>query len=219
MIDIAGCQDVGDMKRPWHEMKDGNVIFFDVISMHKISELFAIAQMCYSHYPERIVEYGTAMGGLTRLLGRWAYVTGAKVLSIDSSKWGYASRTDYKKHNELLERLPVELLDINESTQECYTKIQLFAEGYRTLYYCDGGNKPAEFRWCARILKPGDLLITHDYDLTKEDLAGITLFFFFFRGGENKTRLLAAQIRKDKENGSSNISDSDGSSEEFQNQK
>ncbi len=161
-------KDSGNIDRPWDPLKGINIRFFDSMSMHSLPELYAISEMCLSHKPERIVEYGTAMGGLTRLLGRWAFLTDAKVLSIENGT--YASVMELPKYEALLRKLPVELLWANEYDQSTYERVQEFAAEHKTMFYCDGGNKPMELKSCAAILKAGDLLVTHDYELELERL-------------------------------------------------
>ncbi len=227
-IDVPGF--IGNMDYPWGPASDGNFWFFDITSMSMLAEAFALSQICIRHNPERIVEYGTAMGGLTRCFGRWAFLTDAKVLSIDSSVSGYATMEDFPKHKALMEQLPIELLDMNEYNQECYDRVQDFTKDHKALFFTDGGNKPAEFRWCARILKPGDLLVTHDYGMTQKELDDVTLPGFWketghireeqaqrvidefnletvfddeLRGGVTTTRLLAVRLKNEvTENGS-----------------
>jgi hypothetical protein len=38
----------------------------------------------------------------------------------------------------------------------------------QTLVLCDGGNKPAEFKYLAKMLKPGDIIMAHDYCVDDE---------------------------------------------------
>ena len=167
-----------DMNRAWMRMNDLNVNFFDACSMHSITELFALSEICYSFAPERIVEYGYAYCGLTRLFGRWAALYDAKVLGIDDHTYTNI-RNGWDRSFALMKQLPVELLDANEYKQPTYNRVQEFSRDHRTLFYCDGGNKPLELRWCAQILKPEDLLMCHDFDmdLTKgvTSLSGIML--------------------------------------------
>ena len=152
-----------DMDRAWNGMGGLNVHFFDAYSMHNITELFALSEILHSFAPERIVEYGSAYCGLTRLFGRWAFLADAKVLGIEDHT--YTNLRGWDKSMELMKQLPVELLEADEYKQETYERVQSFARDHRTLFYCDGGNKPAELRWCANILNPGDLLVTHDFDM------------------------------------------------------
>ena len=161
------------MDREWLPTSDPNVRFFDSYSMHSIRELYCISEICQSHVPERIVEYGTASGGLTRLLGRWAFITDAKVLSIENNT--YAGLLGLDKLAKLLEELPIELLKANEYDQTTFDRVQEFAAEGKTMFYCDGGNKPLELRSCASILKPGDLLVTHDYMPEVTNLGDINL--------------------------------------------
>ena len=162
-----------DFNRPWEAAAQLYVHFFDIHSMHQLRELFAISEILYSFQPDRIVEYGTAMGGLTALFGRWAFANEAEVLSIDNGCYSHMGSCLYMK--DVLKTLPVELLDMNEYKQECYEKVQDYSKDHRTLFYCDGGNKPLELKTCARILKPEDLLVCHDYDMTFENLKAATL--------------------------------------------
>jgi hypothetical protein len=158
-----------DMNRVWLSLDNPNVAFFDCFSMHSLVEVFAISEICNSFVPERIVEYGYAYAGLTRLFGRWAAINDAKVLGIDNHY--YTNLRGWEKSLELVKHLPIELFDADEYKQATYVHIQEFARGHRTLFYCDGGNKPMELKWCAQILKPEDLLVCHDFDLDLEKLS------------------------------------------------
>ncbi len=153
------------MDRTWLPAQELNMEFFDIFSMHSLPDLHAISEILKSFMPERIVEYGTAYGGLTKCLGRWAYLYDAKVLSIENHCYTNVAHPIIRKSMELLKQLPVELMDVNEYEQKAYSRIQDFFRGHKTLYYCDGGNKPLEFRWCARIIQDDDILVTHDYDM------------------------------------------------------
>jgi hypothetical protein len=150
-----------DDKQDFYPLTENVVVFFGAYSMHTPLELHAISEVLRVHRPTRIVEYGTGHGGLTLGFGQWAYLNDAKVLSIENHF--YTTNEGMERFFSLFEKLPVELLDANEYHQETYNRIQTFAENEKTFFYCDGGNKPVEVRCCAQILKPDDLLVTHDY--------------------------------------------------------
>lgn len=164
--------------------KNPNVKFGDIFAMHTMAELYAISAIVETFKPERVVEYGTAMGGVTRLLGRHAYVqdAGMKILTIEDGT--YASMNNYEKHRDLINQpaLPISFLIGNEYWEETYQQVQLFVKGFKTLYYCDGGNKPLEMKSCARLLEQEDLLLVHDFELG--DKEGITLPPLFAEVGE-----------------------------------
>ncbi len=165
-LGIEAKNRVGNLDAPWDYATDMNVQFFDCISMHSLSELYAISEMLIRHNPKVIVEYGTATGGLSALFGKWAFLSGAKVLTIDNEC--YSSMKHFPRHRKILELFGVEIYFGDEYQQSTYEKVQEFAEGKKTFFYCDGGNKPLEFRICAQILKPGDLLVSHDYEMELE---------------------------------------------------
>ncbi len=160
-----------NMLRDWGGAFQPSVVFFDIHTMHTLVELYAISEMLFSVMPERIVDYGTANGGTASLFGRWARVRGAKVLTID---W-----RDYMATEEaaMLKELPVERIINNEYKQEVFAKVQEFSAGFRTLFYCDGGNKALELRNCVRIMKSSDLVVSHDFDIvnSEKDLEGILM--------------------------------------------
>jgi predicted O-methyltransferase YrrM len=140
--------------------------------MHSAEELFYISELLRFQCPERIVEYGTGEGGLTVLLGRWAGMyQDVKVLSIENHTY-----TKFlPRFMQELQRLPVEVLVGDEFSQAVYERVQVFVRDHKTFFYCDGGAKKNEFDWCSRLLKPDDLVVTHDYNMTKEQLACVTL--------------------------------------------
>lgn len=178
-----------DMERPWIRAQNWNANFFDVFCMHSMKELYAISEILKSHVPERIVEYGTAYGGLTRLLGRWAYLYDCEVLTIENG--GYTSQDGHEKDFKLFDILPVKFLRKSEYLQETYDEVQEFSRDKRTLFYCDGGNKPLEFRSISRILKPHDLLVTHDYDM--DDSPGS----FLLKSDLNPIVISVAHVKKE----------------------
>lgn len=158
-----------------HLFKDPNAHFGDIWSMHSMAELYAIQLITQTFKPERIVEYGTGLGGVTRLFGRCvvAEKMDCKVLTIEDGT--YCRADNFPELRKLINNneLPIQFLYGNEYWQEVYTQVQEFIEDKKTLFYCDGGNKPLEMRWCAALLKPGDLLLVHDFEIG--DKSGVTL--------------------------------------------
>lgn len=165
---------LGKMLPELEPVDAGNTRFFDCFSMHGIKELWMLSRLCHAHMPERIVEYGTAMAGLTRLFGRWAHVSGAKVLTIENKEYSQMGLLP-ECFKETMAGLPIEFYEGCEYTQETYEHIQTFVSGKRTMFYCDGGNKAQEIQWCAALLTPDDLLLSHDYAMTEEEQKTITL--------------------------------------------
>ena len=167
-------EDIGSMNEEFTLDFGPNTKFFDVFSMHNLLELYAISRLCYFHDPKCIVEYGTALGGLTRLFGRWSYVAGAKVLTVEDAT--YSALTHHPQVCEdIMNNLPITFYKGNEYKQETYDTVQRFVSDKKTLFYCDGGNKLQELKWCANIMDGQDLLLTHDYDMSKEEIDSITL--------------------------------------------
>jgi len=106
----------------------------------------------------RIIEIGSGYGGLTTLFGIWALENGADVFSIDCYP---------PKHRKVMEALGVKVTvdDFWKITRSIHSLIE--SEG-RSLVICDGGNKPHEVIELHRSLKPTDLILAHDYAVTRD---------------------------------------------------
>jgi predicted O-methyltransferase YrrM len=98
---------------------------------------------------ERFVEIGTGWGGLSVFLSLVA-----PVLTMDT--------VDRRERPDLFKKLGIDYRkwDVFEHVNTIEQIIKL--DGI-TVVLCDGGNKPEEFKLLAPFLKPGDIIMAHDY--------------------------------------------------------
>jgi len=107
--------------------------------------------------PARIIELGTGAGGLTVFLGLYSYVTNCTVYSCDVKL-----PKDYRLV-ELLNTFGVALAagDVfSDLRREIIGGLQ---HSGMSLLLCDNGDKQTEFKTFAPHLKPGDIIMAHDY--------------------------------------------------------
>ncbi len=103
----------------------------------------------------RVLEIGTATGGFIRAVRD---LTNAEIVTYDIKE---------TKHKATLEEN-----NITVKVQSAFDDFD-FIEDYisrknQVLVICDGGNKPKEFEVFSRLLKPGDIIMAHDYSRDEE---------------------------------------------------
>lgn len=115
--------------------------------------------------PKRIMEIGTAYGGLTLIIRDILDEIGlyeTEVLSYDVvekhflKKWIESGKKIDVKITNLFNKQYSELIEIKEV--ESFIK----KEG-TTIVICDGGSKKNEFRLLSNLLKESDIIMAHDY--------------------------------------------------------
>jgi hypothetical protein len=115
--------------------------------------------------PARILEIGTFHGGLTLLLRDILDEMGLHNTIIDTYDIHDCTFLSYhiergrriNKHTESLFNNTYELLVDPEKVKK-----YIASEG-TTVVLCDGGNKKNEFNLLSEFLKPGDIIMAHDY--------------------------------------------------------
>lgn len=127
--------------------------------------------------PSRAVEIGTAGGGLTlciRDIFNEIGLQDAPVRTFDVNPDQWREKALENKNIELhLENIfgPCDEEPINMVLS--LTKPELIVPFIQapgiTLVLCDGGNKRGEFNCLARYLKPGDIIMAHDYINNKNE--------------------------------------------------
>jgi hypothetical protein len=122
--------------------------------------------------PARILEIGTATGGLTLLL--------RELLNANELKNTILRTYDVYEPKYLMYHLSDEcVIDIrvksvfnehyNDFSEEGKNEINDFInQSGVTLVLCDGGNKINEFKLISPLLKSGDVIMAHDYSYSKE---------------------------------------------------
>ena len=104
----------------------------------------------------RIIEVGTGFGGLSVLFQIYCVAREIPFISYDS--WGGAAKS------ELFKRLQIDCR-VGDLNHEFVTE-EVAAEAQRegvTLLLCDGASKVTEVNTFSDYLKPGDLILAHDY--------------------------------------------------------
>ena len=115
--------------------------------------------------PSRILEIGTALGGLTGFLNYTC-----KLLNIDCNIRSYDIH--YNSWYEDLKNegvdIRIENIFINNWTTIPDEVIKYIQSDGLTIVLCDGGNKKEEFRILSQYIKKSDIIMTHDYGPNRE---------------------------------------------------
>ena len=136
-----------------------------VLQREGYADLFRRFFQCMK--PSRIVEIGTAGGGLTLTLADL----------IHEMNWGCRIRSyDIARHAGVtaLMREGVTLITTNlfDETYRCFNPhcmnevvdlIEFIRQPGKTVVLCDGGNKITEFNLLAGVIKEGDHILAHDF--------------------------------------------------------
>lgn len=116
--------------------------------------------------PERILEIGTAGGGLTFALRD---ITKSLGISCDIRTYDISYRTDYETLKDYGIDSKVEnIFDENYTLHTDNEVIDYIQRLGTTLVLCDGGSKIAEFNQISNYLKFGDYIMAHDYSKSRE---------------------------------------------------
>jgi len=149
------------------------VSFCGHIIMQTHSSLFMLEQILVSN-PDitRVVELGTAYGGLALFFGLHMFGRNGRVLTLDISP----AMTDEWYRLAGLLNIEFRKRDVwNETTVSEATE---FVRSDRALIFIDGGDKPRELTLYTPCAKANDLIMVHDYaseidpkQLTEETLS------------------------------------------------
>lgn len=139
------------------------------ISAHQNQHVGSVFRALFRTFePVRVLEIGTAAGGLTLLLRDLLDEAGyrsAQLWTIDSMEM----TRSYLLGNDNLRSIHADAF-----APDALTELQAWvAEPGPTLVLCDGGDKPREFRTFAPHLKSGDIIMAHDYAPTLEYFQGV----------------------------------------------
>tara|TARA_B110000858_G_scaffold161220_1_gene185716 strand:+ start:1468 stop:2067 length:600 start_codon:yes stop_codon:yes gene_type:complete len=102
--------------------------------------------------PERILELGTANGGLTNILRK---LIDCPILTVEQNK----EIIDPRTYNNA----EVVIGDFFSTTFIDHTLIPFISLPGRTLVLCDAFNKIHQYRKFVRFIKPNDVIAVHDY--------------------------------------------------------
>lgn len=124
--------------------------------MQQISNIDYFFRKIFEQFiPETIIELGTGDGEFTVLLD--------KLISEKSNSYLFFTFDNEIRRKEVSARVQYFCLDIFERKQFIE---ELFIG--KTLLLCDNGDKAREMQIFAHCLKPGDVLMAHDYAYSKE---------------------------------------------------
>jgi len=118
--------------------------------------------------PTLVIEIGTAFGGLALALYHICTPLGIKFITFDPFPNGYS--------NTLPEQgvdFRTEDIFIPQNKWQHFELKPYFLEEFNSypsprMILCDGGNKVAEFNGFAKHLRPGDILMAHDFAMDKK---------------------------------------------------
>ena len=112
--------------------------------------------------PKRIIEIGTARGGATLLIS-----DAVKALGLDTKIKSFDVTTKGPHLHMVMDN--VEFI-VDNIFNEDWSKLikpkeieNFLSDDGVNLILCDGGNKKEEFKLLAKYLKPGDIIMAHDY--------------------------------------------------------
>ena len=144
-----------------------------IIQQHKDVNIY-LEELFKQTNPDRVLEIGTSYGGFSLMLRDTLdelKLEKTPVVTYDVM----VKFKDVDKFNEI-KNLKFVLKNIFVSTDQtgrqyklnCEETKQLIQSPGRTIIFVDGGNKKAEFNCLAEYIKPGDIILAHDYVVSKE---------------------------------------------------
>jgi hypothetical protein len=132
-----------------------------IISQHpNVDNVFN--ELIKNYKPNRILEIGTADGGLTLMLRN--ILDNNNLESNVIRTYDLNEQKNLKLKNKNIEIITKNIFNYPYSDLDYPDEIKDFiqSEG-RTLVLCDGGSKKNEFRLLSQFLKIGDIIMAHDY--------------------------------------------------------
>lgn len=137
-------------------MSDPMMFHYRGVSVHQNAYVGDVFRAMFRTFkPVRVLEIGTADGGLTILLRDLLDEAGLKATDLWTCDPSVRERPHLLQPGIMYYAVDA----LNSTVLEYHVK---YAEG-PALVLCDGGNKPAEFNRYAAYLRSGDVLMAHDY--------------------------------------------------------
>lgn len=123
---------------------------------HSYAEIAFIDQVLTEQTFKTLIEFGTAKGGLSLLLGIHALRVEGHAYTFDVS--GEPLLDLYARLKPLI---PLTFLRMDVLSDEAVKRVSKLIQRSRTLIYCDA-QKKKEFNLYAPFLKRGDVIMAHD---------------------------------------------------------
>lgn len=137
-------------------MADPMMFHYRGVSVHQNAHVGDVFRAMFRTFkPVKVLEIGTADGGLTILIRDLLDEAGLKATDL----WTCDPAVRERPHLMQLGIMYYAVDALNSTVLEYHVK---YAEG-PALVLCDGGNKPAEFNRYAKFLRSGDVIMAHDY--------------------------------------------------------
>ena len=143
------------VKVPGQYIKGAYQRLFGISVSKTWAEIFQVEAILGEVAFDRIVEFGTGSGAMTIFLGICATMQGKPVFTYDTKEVS-------EQVQHIFSRLNVTSVTENIFEDEKIIGYIIGGEG-RTLLYCDNGNKNMEIETFAKYLKPGDVILLHDF--------------------------------------------------------
>jgi hypothetical protein len=119
-------------------------------------------ELIKKYKPNRILEIGTADGGLTLMLRNILDDNNLQTNIIRT--YDINEQKNLKLKNRNIEIITKNVFNHPYSDLEYPNEIKEYIQYQgRTLVLCDGGSKKNEFRLLSKFLKNGDIIMAHDY--------------------------------------------------------
>lgn len=137
------------------------------IAAQRIEAFDVIEEFIRQHKPDKILEIGTAAGGLTSFINHVGKEANEqfKMISTDISE-----RPEYDAIiNEGVTILIEDIFSWETETVKNSIVLDFLSDNSKKIIFCDGGNKKVEFKILAKYLNVGDFILAHDYIDTTEN--------------------------------------------------
>jgi glycosyltransferase involved in cell wall biosynthesis/cephalosporin hydroxylase len=129
--------------------------------------VYPFTELLKNFKPVRIIEIGTAYGGLTLFLKDLLEVLGIKCKIITYDIYNSVALKDRVASSVQVITKNLFSADYNSLVEVDEIRTLIQSEG-PTLLLCDGGNKINEFNLLSNLLKEGDIIMAHDYAASSE---------------------------------------------------
>jgi cephalosporin hydroxylase len=124
--------------------------------------------------PSQVLEIGTASGGLSLMIRDILDESGLVNSQFRTYDVFDSNRPELKAIIEAGANVDLRIKNVfnhaySDLQDECVEEIQSFIQqNGTTIVMCDGGSKKNEFNILSQFLKPGDIIMAHDYASTSE---------------------------------------------------
>lgn len=127
-------------------------------------DIGALLNLIHIHQVRTVVEIGTHRGGFAAVLtGRTLFDPGFHLFTVELDP--SIVHPDFRGAAESFDLTNVQLWIGDAFAHETRQRVieELARHDQRALLFCDGGDKPREMREFHALLRPGDLMVGHDY--------------------------------------------------------